>query len=386
MIFTKKNKIKKTILVISDLHLGAGINVKGKRNYLEDFHHDKELVEFLDYYSMGDYANQEVELVINGDFLDFLAVPFVPYFDDEFWSESAAVEKLQMIIDAHPQVMDAMDRFLSKKNKKIVYIVGNHDGELVLSRVRRQFTSWLSKRSRENFSFYLEGDYSPLEGVLIKHGHEYEIAHKFDMNESVIESISGEKYFLPPWGSYYVTRVVNKFKEERSYINQVQPIRTFLIYGLIFDTVFTLRFMLSNAYYFIMVRFLYLYRKSKSIKGFFRGVASELDLFHDSETLTRDFFSGNEMKVLIIGHTHDATFHTYADGSTLVNTGTWMKMVNLNFFTRRPEIDLTYCQIDVAETAEEPVSSRYQSTGGAPRMNVCLNSWKGKKDVPYDTF
>ena len=33
------------------------------------------------------------------------------------------------------------------------------------------------------------------------------------------EAEDGSKYFIPPWGSYYVTRVINKFKEERDHIN-----------------------------------------------------------------------------------------------------------------------------------------------------------------------
>ena len=70
----QKNNVQKVILVISDLHLSAGKMIKGKRNLLEDFHYDNELVDFLNYYSMGDYKDIPVELVINGDFFDFLAV------------------------------------------------------------------------------------------------------------------------------------------------------------------------------------------------------------------------------------------------------------------------------------------------------------------------
>jgi len=43
----------------------------------------------LKFYSTGTYDKRPVELIINGDFLDFLAVPYVNYFDDEFWSEKA---------------------------------------------------------------------------------------------------------------------------------------------------------------------------------------------------------------------------------------------------------------------------------------------------------
>ena len=91
MRFLQKNKTSKTVLVISDIHLGAGVLVNGKRNYLEDFHFDKELVDFLDYYSTGEFQNKEVELIINGDLFDLLAVPFVNYFDDEFFETKKVV-------------------------------------------------------------------------------------------------------------------------------------------------------------------------------------------------------------------------------------------------------------------------------------------------------
>ena len=120
MRFRSRDKIKKTILVISDIHLGAGTYVDGNRNYLEDFHCDQELVDFLKFYSSKSYLERTVELVINGDFFDLLAVPFVKYFDDEFWSEEASLEKLKMIVKAHPEVIEGLKSFIHKKNKNLV--------------------------------------------------------------------------------------------------------------------------------------------------------------------------------------------------------------------------------------------------------------------------
>ena len=108
----QNDNFEKTILVISDIHLGAGEFVKGKRNLLEDFHYDNELIDFFSYYSNGKYEERQVELIINGDFLDFLAVPFVNYFDDEFWSEEAALEKLKLITEAHKKVFNALKKFV----------------------------------------------------------------------------------------------------------------------------------------------------------------------------------------------------------------------------------------------------------------------------------
>ena len=77
--FLRKKTRKKVCLVISDLHLGAGYFFDGKVNNLEDFNYDQELVQFFQYYSSGKYKGIDVEVVINGDFIDFLAVPYVRF-------------------------------------------------------------------------------------------------------------------------------------------------------------------------------------------------------------------------------------------------------------------------------------------------------------------
>jgi len=184
--------------------------IKGKRNLLEDFHYDNELVDFLNYYSSGDYQDIEVELVINGDFFDFLAVPYVEFYDDEFWSETAALEKLKIIMNAHLGVLEALKRFLSKPEKKIVYIIGNHDAEFVFDSLKEKFLNYFGELKKNIILSNSISTHIPVKGICIQHGHQYERAHEFDQENAVIETLNGEKYFSPPWGSYYVTKVINK--------------------------------------------------------------------------------------------------------------------------------------------------------------------------------
>ena len=379
MRFLKRDHIRKTVLIISDLHLGAGSHFEGKPNFLEDFYHDKELVEFFDYYSTESYETLDVELVINGDFFDFLAVPFVSYFDDEFWTQAAALDKLKIILNAHSEVIKGMDDFLKKKNKKIVYIIGNHDAELVFKGVREHFISILSKEARKNFSFYLEGEYHPVEGVLIKHGHEYERAHQFNPIKSIIKCSANVEYFVPPWGSHYVIRVINKFKEERGYINQLYPIRNFLIYGLIFDTLFVLRFLFAHIYYYIMVRVVTIFQKRGSLRQMLKDIIQDLQLFDGHREVVDSFFRKNKLKALIMGHTHQPCFETYEEGRIFINTGSWMKMVNLDFSSGIPGTNLTYCQIDISE--KKPSSSEEFE-----HIELSLNNWQGRRELPYTTF
>lgn len=382
MKFLRKNKkSKKIILVISDLHLGAGDEYEGRKNPLEDFYSDKELVDFFEYYSSGEYQNKEVELIINGDFFDLLAVPYVSQFDEDFWSESASLEKLELILEAHPEVMAALDLFLSAKNKTVVYIIGNHDAELLFDSLKNRFFLSFSEENRNKIR--LENDlnlYEPVRGVFIQHGHEYESLHAFNEKESIVESNTGEKYFIPPWGSYYVTHVVNKYKLERDHVNAVRPVKQFIVHSLIFDTFFALRFIVANLYFYFMIRFLRYYRLRLGWRKIFEDIVNELTLFQDYETLTREFFQNHtEAKVLIVGHTHEPVYREYNDGTTFVNTGTWTRMVNLDLSHDMNDTPLTYAKISIYDKESE--TNSFSSS-----VKVALNKWGPKSDLPYEEF
>lgn len=375
-----KSDLKKLILVISDLHLSAGKTIKGKRNLLEDFHYDNELVDFLNYYSAGDYENVEVELVINGDFLDFLAVPYVEFYDDEFWSETAALAKLRMIMSAHLGVLEALKRFLSKPLKKVVYIIGNHDAEFVFDSLKEEFLTFFGEFRKNIILSNSISTHVPVKGVCIQHGHQYERAHEFDQENSVIETLNGEKYFIPPWGSYYVTNVINKYKQERSFINSVRPIKHFIIHGILFDTFFTIRFILSNFYYFFMVRFWHFYMTKKSLRQVFENIFRELELFQDYETLTRQFFDKNsQSRVLIVGHTHNPSLRIYNDGTVFINTGTWTRMVNLDLGKWSHDNVLTYAKIVVK-------AHDYEIEDFDKNVEVDLKHWLGINNFPYSEY
>ncbi len=384
-----KNNINKTILVISDVHLGAGARILGRRNFLEDFHYDRELVEFIEYYSQGHYLDRQVELIINGDFLDLLAVPFVEVFDDEFWSEEAALLKLKMIIKAHPEVMSALKNFVSFPKNTLVYIIGNHDAEMIFESLQAYFLECFPEHDRSKVKVLLNHDevYMPHRGILIKHGHEYEMAHYYDPKKSIAENSEGRKFFIPPWGSYYVTKVINKFKEDREYINAVRPINKFIINGLIYDSLYTFRFILANFYYFIMVRFLLIFKQNNSIQEVINHVKSEMVLFQDYEALTEQFIrSDPTVHALIVGHTHDPIFRQYDDGSIFINTGTWTKMYNLDFSKNFNGARLTYAKVEIGTPKPIEVLLGDQENSLSETVEINLYEWKGKVDLPFKPF
>lgn len=377
----RSSEIKRLVLVISDLHLGAGKYVKGRRNLLEDFHYDAELIDFLHWHSQGDFEKKPVELVINGDFFDILAVPYVEFFDDEFWSEEASLEKLRMIIRAHHGVMQALKSFLEKPGKHITYIIGNHDAELILDSLKQEFKTFFGPELEDRITIRNElHTHNPVPGVFIQHGHQYEHAHAFDPDQSVVTTPEGRRFFTPSWGSYYVINVINRYKQERHYINAVRPIKHFMIHGLLFDTFFILRFALSNIHYYFMVRFWSYVVQRTNWRQVFRDLMQELTLFQDYEGLTREFFQKEPLaRALVVGHTHNPTFRIFNDGTYFINTGTWTNMVNLDLAQWNHAQSLPYAR--VATYADEVDLARFED-----EVEIDLKLWRGTDNSPYRDF
>jgi len=373
MRFIKKKSSDKVILCISDLHLGAGHFFKGKKNNLEDFHYDKELVEFLDFYSGHKYEKKSVELVINGDFIDFLSVPYVEYFDDEFWSDDASLEKLKIIMDGHSEVFEALKKFCFKKNKKVTYLIGNHDAELELEKVKNYFLSYFENKITL-ISLSTLG-YRPIQSILIHHGHQSERANSFD-GDSIQKDEQGREFLIPPWGSYFVSKVINRFKSESPHVNSVRPIKKFIIDGLIYDTLMTLRFILATIYYYVMVRFIYIFKQGELSSSIKKIIKEEFDVFNAPDDLKYEILKNDEtLKVLMQGHTHKPEISFFRKGKVFINTGTWTNMYQLDFGRSREEEMLTYAKID----AQKPNDHE-------ENIEANLLVWKGVNQNPFVDF
>jgi len=291
-----------------------------------------------------------------------------------------------MILEAHPGVIEALRDFISYPNNKVVYILGNHDAELVFESLRDYIMELFPEKDRGKLRILINDDtvYIPEEGIIVKHGHEYELAHQYKLADCIATDINHNKYFVPPWGSYYVTRVINKFKEARDYINAVRPINKFIINGMIYDTLYTSRFMFANFYYFLMVRFVMIFKQNKKFNELFSHIQNGMQLFKNYETLTEEFVTSDEnVKALIVGHTHDPIFREYDDGSIFINTGTWTKMYNLDFGKNFHGAKLTFAKIDVKakdDLDEGTVLERFDN------LEITLNEWRGRSDLPFKEF
>jgi UDP-2,3-diacylglucosamine pyrophosphatase LpxH len=340
-----------TYVVISDCHLSAGPIFEGRLNPYEDFRADEQMIEFIGFFCSGSYENQAVELFINGDFLDFLNIPVKGEFEEAV-TEAMAVKKAQAILRGHPGVMNALQAFLTKPLKTITYLIGNHDADLFFPQVRELITrAWDPEQRYPSPVVRLIADTDRVrinEHVEIRHGNQFEAVHMLNFENPLLMEQLEEPVLNLPWGSFYVLKIVNQLKHEREFIDKVRPIKIFVIFGLIFDFWFTVRFSFLSLYYFFKTRFIYSPKRQFSWRITADILAQSSDFFQDLESSARKLLdSDGDLQTVIFGHTHKPMRKVYPDGKQYINTGTWTKMINLDLRNFGVVESLTFALIHI---------------------------------------
>ena len=328
-------------VIISDCHLSAGRYFEGKYNPHEDFFFDQEMVEFFEFFSTGVYGEGtsgpvNVELFINGDYLDFLNVPYLGEFEEGI-TEEIALAKLSAIFAAHPRVMAGLKKFASKPNKKITYLVGNHDAELFFEKVRERITREWDPEGHypsEKVKVITETDRVRYpEGLEIRHGNQFEASNALDFTNPFMALSNGTKVLNIPWGSIYVLKIINRLKWQRANLDKIRPIKVFAFFGVIFDPIFTFKFILLSFFYFVKTRLSA--KKSAGLFGFrntIKMMSQEGSFFLDLEAEARDLLEKDPtMHTIIFGHTHLPMHRVYSNGRQYLNSGTWTRMVYLDW-------------------------------------------------------
>ena len=163
------------VVIMSDLHLSAGIGIDGNYSGTEDFFADAGFVGSLE--SLGGAAERKTILVINGDFVDFLRVTALPDAPNDFEEWLAVLErlgitppedlkrsiddkereyglktheyksiwKLSTVMKGHPEVFTALAGWLLDGNS-LVIVKGNHDLEWYWPGVRHYLRLALADR------------------------------------------------------------------------------------------------------------------------------------------------------------------------------------------------------------------------------------------------
>jgi UDP-2,3-diacylglucosamine pyrophosphatase LpxH len=226
-------KAARTVYVISDLHLG------GEYPHFDDRKQRgfrlctraSEITRFVEGITRQ-LRVEAVELIINGDFVDFLAEENA--LGTREWSaftstSREAVSKFERIAKRDRGVFDALNRFL-ESGGRLVILLGNHDIELSLPAVRSSLNRAIGADGQD-FQFIYDGEAYVVGDALIEHGNRYDQWNQVDYDslrrvrslQSRDQEVPSEYEFQPPPGSILVASVINKIKREYPFIDLLKP-------------------------------------------------------------------------------------------------------------------------------------------------------------------
>lgn len=222
-------------MVISDLHIASGPldDCDGElENHFESF------VESL---CLGD---TDVELVLNGDFLDFVqAEPWSgsdleSVSDDGIplcFTEEQSIAKLDSIHSAHAAVFTALRAFLqARPDNRITVLPGNHDADFYWEGVRRRFAQIVGPAN-----VFLDEVYRPhsCPSIWIEHGHQFDPVNCFQWeNKSIWRSDmppifkdrTGNPRLYECVGTRLMIRFLNQLDQEYPFVDNVKPFSRFV--------------------------------------------------------------------------------------------------------------------------------------------------------------
>lgn len=216
----------RTRFVISDLHLGAG-------DYLDDFDQDAAFRSFLE--QIADRRHSE--LIINGDFLDFVAVNLekttVKPFSRLGCTEDESLQKLERILEAHRECFAALREFV-EAGHRLILVPGNHDVDLFWPRVRERLLEELGMPDSDRFHFASMGYYRE-GGIYAEHGNQYYADSAFEnfTHPFLRDPRTGELRLERSWSNCFLEYFANGMMSERNpFINNVRPIPNMVFLGI----------------------------------------------------------------------------------------------------------------------------------------------------------
>ena len=207
-------KVKTSIFVVSDLHLGgaAGFRMCEEQG--------RARLAALFRYIAKQAKTTRARIVIAGDIVDFLAEE--PY--DAFTvDEEVAAEKLERIMNASRDVWKALSE-ASQAGCAITLMLGNHDIELAMAKPRRV----LVERIGGPVDFLCDNEAFTFGELLVEHGNRYDGWNAVDhdgLRQLRSRSSRGEPLddFATQPGSELVARVMNKYKQKYPWVDLLKP-------------------------------------------------------------------------------------------------------------------------------------------------------------------
>lgn len=227
------NAVARHVYIISDLHLGGRPSSATDRGF-QMMTHPEVLAAFI----RGLAGNQArpIELVIAGDFVDFLAEEgeqpgtWTPLID----KPARAVTVLRRMVTEPERrlgpVFAALGTLVASGHT-LTLLLGNHDIELSYPSVRQELARLMSVRLGHGFQFIYDGEAYRVGDALIEHGNRYDPFNVVDYDrlrrrrslQSRGQEEARDDGFSPPVGSRLVAQIMNPAKASYAFVDILKP-------------------------------------------------------------------------------------------------------------------------------------------------------------------
>jgi len=223
----------RTIVFISDLHMGLGKNADGEWFETEDFRWPKAFKGFLNHISA--IGNEAVDLVIVGDFLELWQPPAHVACKGPNKNYGCNISEIsdtaRAVIAGHQDELKDLAKFAQTGNNCVHVIPGNHDSALVIDSVWSLLAEALESQSG-CVEIAKNGTWSSQDGsVVAEHGHQI----GWDRNRYgewplITKDIDGIIYLRRPWGENFVQRIFNRVEANDTIIDNLSPLSAGALY------------------------------------------------------------------------------------------------------------------------------------------------------------
>ncbi len=199
------------IVSISDIEIGAG-------GPFDDVPDASFVSSVIRSYSEEPFRNLAVDLVLNGDTFDLLKTSVDGRYPVHITAE-VAVHKLEKVLDAHPDFVDAVKAFLvAPAPRRVFFTVGNHDQELLFPEVQRA----LRARFDDNPGLYLPGFSIGIGDALIEHGSQGDSLFRVPP-EAPFVSFQGQRILNLPWGTVALLQATMPLQPHLFWADRLKP-------------------------------------------------------------------------------------------------------------------------------------------------------------------
>lgn len=347
------------LIVLSDLHLGKGRYLKnGQINILEDFTEDEKFYELCEFYSKGEFEQEDVHLILNGDVLNLIQVDVDGVFS-HIIDDQLTVRQIDAIVRGHPKFFEGLRRFLRSPKKKISYVIGNHDAGMAFEKAQVAFRQYVGE---VDFCFTTN-----IGGVHIEHGHRFEIINTVPSSKYFMDGPNGKLILNLPWGSLFCISLLPLLKKDRPLIDKVRPLSAYVKWCLIHDFPFFIRLAKLVSSYIIQTNFDEYIKQNRNFKTTI-SILKQITIYPSYGRKAKSILSRNyDLHTVVMGHTHVLEWLRFPENRYYFNCGTWNSIPSLDAGMQESSTKLTYCMLKVDTDKNELITGSINQWHGTWR-------------------